>query len=80
MPKLSQVSGDDVIRLLTSLGYKVLRQRGSHVRLRKSTSLGEHNITVPIHKVLAKGTLSDILNRTSLWNNIPKEELLERLK
>ena len=80
MPKLPQVSGDDVICLLTSLGYEVLRQRGSHVRLSKSTPLGEHNITVPVHKVLAKGTLSDILNRTSLWNNIPKEELLERLK
>lgn len=80
MPKLPQISGHDVIHLLTSLGYEVLRQRGSHVRLRKFTPLGEHNITVPVHRVLAKGTLSDILNRISLWNNIPKEELLERLK
>jgi DNA-directed RNA polymerase subunit H (RpoH/RPB5) len=42
--------------------------------------LGEHNITVPAHRVLAKGTLADILNRISLWNNIPKEDLLERLR
>lgn len=79
MQKLPQVSGDDVVTLLLSLGYEVIRQRGSHIRLRKATPLGEHNITVPAHKVVAKGTLSDILNRVSLWNNIPKEELLKRL-
>jgi predicted RNA binding protein YcfA (HicA-like mRNA interferase family) len=80
MPKLPQVSGEDVVRLLKSLGYEVVRQRGSHIRLRKSTFFGEHNITVPAHKTLAKGTLADILNRVSLWNNISKEELLEKLK
>ena len=80
MPKLPQVSGNDVIRLLTSLGYEVLRQRGSHVRLRKSTPLGEHNITVPVHGVLAKGTLSDILNRTSLWNNILQRRIAGKAK
>ena len=41
MPKLPQVSGSDVIELLQSIGYKVVRQRGSHIRLRKVTSLGE---------------------------------------
>ena len=80
MPKLPQVSGDDIVRLLTSLGYEVVRQRGSHVRLRKPTAVGEHNITIPAHKVLAKGTLSDILSRISLWNNIPKQDLIKRLK
>ncbi len=80
MPKLPQVSGNDVVQLLRSLGYEVIRQRGSHIRLRKGTPLGEHTITVPAHKVLAKGTLSDILSRISLWNNIPKENLLDRLK
>jgi hypothetical protein len=43
------------------------------------TAVGEHNLTVPDHKTLAKGTLSDILARVSLWNNIPKEELQARL-
>ena len=80
MPKLPQVSGSDVVGLLRSLGYEVVRQRGSHIRLRKVTSLGEHAITVPAHKVLAKGTLSDILSRISLWNNIPKESLIDKLK
>ena len=80
MPKLPQVSGNKLVGMLQSLGYEIIRQRGSHIRLRKVTPLGEHIITVPAHKVLAKGTLSDILSVISLWNNIPKESLLRRLK
>ena len=80
MPKPPQVSGDDVVGLLQHLGYEVIRQRGSHIRLRKITPLGEHNITVSAHKVVAKGILNDILTRVSLWNNIPKKELIDRLR
>ncbi|MFC2060382.1 type II toxin-antitoxin system HicA family toxin [Chloroflexota bacterium] len=54
MPKLPQVSGDDVVRLLMSLGYEVVRQRGSHIRLQTHTLIGEHGITVPAHRILAK--------------------------
>ena len=66
------VSGDKLIKLLTKLGYEIIRQKGSHVRLRKKTEIGEHNITVPKHKEIAKGTLNDILSKVSLWNNISK--------
>ena len=80
MPKLPQISGDDVVGLLRFLGYEVVRQRGSHIRLRTDTPLGEHNITVPEHAVLAEGTLNDILDKVSLWNDIPKEDLISRLR
>jgi predicted RNA binding protein YcfA (HicA-like mRNA interferase family) len=80
MPKLPQVSGARVIKLLESLGYTRVRQKGSHVILRKVTSLGEHNITVPVHKVTSKGTLNDIITKISLWNNITKEELIKQLR
>ena len=73
------VSGDKLIKLLTKLGYEIVRQKGSHVRLRKKTEIGEHNITVPKHKEIAKGTLNDILSKVSLWNNISKEELVKML-
>ena len=55
MPRLPQVSGRALIRLLSSLGYEVIRQRGSHIRVRKISALGEHNLTVPDHAVLADG-------------------------
>ena len=77
MPKLPVISGDKLIKLLTKLGYEIVRQKGSHIRLRKKTEIGEHNITVPKHREIAKGTLNDILSKVSLWNNISKEELTD---
>ena len=80
MPKLPVVSGDQLIKLLLKLGYEIVRQRGSHVRLRKTTEVGEHNITVPKHNEIARGTLNDILSKVAVWNDIPKEKLIELLK
>ena len=80
MPKLPQVSGTDVIKLLHSLGYEILSQRGSHVKMRKLTIIGKHTVIVPSHKVVAKGTLNDTLSKVSLWNNISKEDLIKKLK
>lgn len=78
-PKLPQISGQDLVKFLEKLGYQIVRQKGSHIRLRKVTSIGEHNATVPNHKTIARGTLNDILTRVSLWNNISKEELIKML-
>lgn len=80
MHKLPVVSGEQVIKLLRKLGYEIIRQKGSHVRLRKITEAGEHNITVPKHSEMAKGTLNDILSKVSIWNNISKEKLVEMLR
>ncbi len=77
--RLPSVSARQVIRLLGSMGYEVIRQRGSHIRMRKTSDMGEHNITVPAHSTIARGTLNDILNRMSLWNNVPKEALIRTL-
>ncbi len=62
------------------MGYRVERQRGSHIQLRKATANGPHNVTVPDHKEIAKGTLNDILNSVGLYNGIPKAELVNKLQ
>ena len=80
MAGLPQVSGKDLVKFLRSLGYIVVRRKGSHVRLKKLTGAGEHNITIPDHRSVAKGTLSDILSAVSIWNGIPKENLLKQLR
>lgn len=79
-PKLPLVSGRDVVKLLNLLGYEVVRQRGSHIRLRMMTEEEEHHITVPDHKEVAKGTLSDILSAVSKATGIPKKNLIEMLR
>ena len=79
MPPLPQVSGAEVARLLQNLGYQFVRQRGSHARYFLTTPLGTHKITIPMHRVVAKGTLSDILSQVSMWTGVPKDELIKRL-
>jgi predicted RNA binding protein YcfA (HicA-like mRNA interferase family) len=74
------VSGNKLLKLLGRLGYTIVRQRGSHVRLKKTTEAGDHNITIPIHDEIAKGTLNDILSQVSIRNNISKEGLIELLE
>ena len=77
MQKRPVVSGETLIKVLVSLDYEIIRQRGSHVRLKKSTEAGDHNITIPLHDELAKGTLNDILSQVSIWNGISKDALIE---
>jgi hypothetical protein len=48
--------------------------------MRKATPLGQHSVTIPNHREVAKGTLNDILNEVSLWNSIPEERLIEMLQ
>lgn len=80
MRKLPVASGEQLIKVFSQLGYEIIRQKGSHVRLGKSTAAGDHKITVPLHDELAKGTLNDILVDVSIWNGISKDSLIEMLE
>jgi len=73
------IGGEDLIKLLTKFGYKVMRQTGSHVRL-KSDIMGRiHFITIPLHKPLKLGTLNNILSDIAEYLKISKKELIEKL-
>ena len=80
MPKLPQVSGDQLVNLLVSLDYIFDRQKGSHATYEKTAKVGKHTITVPLHREITKGTLNDILNKIGLFNGISKEDLVKKLK
>ena len=75
MPKLRRVSGEEAIRALERLGFQRIRQRGSHVILKKETAEGTTGCVVPPHRELAIGTLRGILQRA----NVPIEEFMEKL-
>jgi len=63
---LPVVSGREAIKVLCRAGFKVVRQRGSHVRLEKRTEDGMIKLTVPLHKSLKKGTLRRIIKDADL--------------
>jgi predicted RNA binding protein YcfA (HicA-like mRNA interferase family) len=62
MPRLPRVSGAEVIRALAKLGFEQVRQRDSHVVLRRS----DKGCVVPLHRELAIGTLRGVLKQAGL--------------
>jgi predicted RNA binding protein YcfA (HicA-like mRNA interferase family) len=72
------VSADRVIRALERLGYGVIRQKGSHVRMRHEGP-PVHTITVPLHNPLKSGTLHGILSEVAQKQSIAIESLTESL-
>lgn len=74
MPKLTRMSGREAIRLLRRLGFEKVRQRGSHVVLKKETPEGTFGCVVPLHSELAVGTLRSILRQAG----VTPEEFLDK--
>ncbi len=73
------VTGEQLVKALQRLGYSVLRQTGSHIRM--SSGRGGHDkLTIPFHKPLKVGTLSGILDEVAAQTGLTPDQLLETLK
>lgn len=75
MPKLKVLSAKDIIKILESFDFKVVSQKGSHVKLRRVLKGIKQTLTIPDHKELDKGTLRAIFNQASKY--VSAEELKE---
>ena len=65
MTKLpTDLSGQELIRILTTIGFVAQRQRGSHIILRRESPFAR--VSVPDHKALRVGTLRTILREAGL--------------
>ncbi|MDP1695993.1 MAG: type II toxin-antitoxin system HicA family toxin [archaeon] len=59
---LKKISGKECIKILCNkFGFSAIRQRGSHVVLKKESPLGKIGTVVPVHSELKLGTLKSIL-------------------
>ena len=63
MPKLPVLSGKDVIKALSRIGYNFDHQTGSHATLVNSSG---KKITVPNHRELGPGILRAIIKQAGL--------------
>ena len=59
MPSLPVISGGEAVRALQRLGFTVVRQRGSHIVLRK----GSQGCVVSNHREIKTGTLAGLLKQ-----------------
>lgn len=63
MPELPHnISGNKAIKIFEKLGFKVVRQKGSHVVLRKE----DQGCVIPLHKELAIGTLRNAIKQAGI--------------
>lgn len=72
MPKLPALRGNEVIRVFGKVGFQVIRQKGSHVRMKHENG---RVVTIPVHvgKTLGIGLLGKILRDAELT----REEFIE---
>lgn len=73
MPKL--YSARQVIRALQRLGFTVVSQKGSHIKLRRVVDGVTYSPIVPNHKEIAQGTMQSILKQAG----ISREDLEENI-
>lgn len=66
-----------LIKALERIGYKAVRQTGSHIRLQCDTPV--HAVTIPNHRPLRVGTLGAILSDVAAMRKIDRDVLLKIL-
>ncbi len=66
MPELRKISGREAVRALEHLGFRRIRQRGSHVILIRETPEAKVGCVVPMHPELKIGTIKGILRQAKL--------------
>jgi len=66
VPELRRVSGEAAARALERLGFVRIRQSGSHLIMKKRTYEGSVGCVVPMHKVIAIGTLRSVLRQAGV--------------
>jgi predicted RNA binding protein YcfA (HicA-like mRNA interferase family) len=73
-PKLKRLSGKEVLSILSKFEFSVYSQRGSHVKLRRTSVSGEiQSLTIVMHDELDIGTIRAIVRQASRF--IPEDQL-----
>ena len=66
-PQLRKISGKECLKILCNkFGFKIVRQKGSHVLIKKETEHGKIGAVIPLHRELKIGTLKSILEQAKV--------------
>ena len=65
MPRPHSVSGRELVRKLERVGFRIVRQKGSHMILRRDVE-PTLTVCVPDHKELKRETLQNVLRHVRL--------------
>jgi predicted RNA binding protein YcfA (HicA-like mRNA interferase family) len=64
MPPLPVLSGAEAVKIFQKAGWRVDRQRGSHVIMLKASHIA--SLSIPQHHELAPGTLRSLIRMSSM--------------
>ncbi len=80
-PRWPRVPAKRLVALLKRLGYEEVRQRGSHLKLRKIVKGRRHTIVIAVHsgRDLPPGYVGDVLKDVARRHEIPVEDLINQL-
>lgn len=67
MPRLKRLSVSEVLKILAKFDFTIYSQKGSHIKLRRVTSIGKETLTIPNHKPLDTGTCHSIFKQASKY-------------
>ena len=67
----TDISGQELVRVLLRVGFVINRQRGSHIILRRANPYAR--VVVPDHKQVRPGTLRQVLNEAGVTVDQPLE-------
>ncbi|TVR78060.1 MAG: type II toxin-antitoxin system HicA family toxin [Rhodospirillales bacterium] len=66
MGKVRVFSGQQIADILMHHGFRVVRRRGSHIVLQKSSPTGTLTVPIPDHSEVRIGTLQSIIRQSGV--------------
>ncbi|MBA4179838.1 MAG: hypothetical protein C0506_04545 [Anaerolinea sp.] len=70
MGRLRPLTGREVCEILEAHGFRVDRQRGSHVIMKRSLPPPSRTVPVPLHREVPAGTLRSIIRQSGLASEL----------
>ena len=64
MPPMPVISGLEAVRAFQKAGWRIARQRGSHIILVQKRSLA--TLSIPDHETLDRGTLRSLIRKAEM--------------
>ena len=66
MNRVPVISGREIVKILSKIGFIIVGRKGSHVRMKRQRGKDVLIVIVPMHRELAKGTLRSVLRQANL--------------
>jgi len=69
MPKLKNLSSDEIVKVLEKFGFEVVKQKGSHIKLARTGYSGKQILTIPYNTLNYETPSVDNFSSTTKLRN-----------